>query len=262
MLTGSHVDTTLNAGRYDGVVGVLGAIEAVRALRDEGVEPRRSIEVVAFAGEEPRFGTGCIGSRAVMGDARPRRPRPPRRPRRHDASPTRCADAGLDPDRHRARRGSTRAVHAFVELHIEQGAVLETSGEPIGVVEAIAAPHDFRVTLRGAATHAGATPMHLRRDALAGAAEAMVELERLARESPQRHHGRHRRRHPRPPRRHQRRAGRGRARRRRPRLRSRRPRADGRRVPGRRSADRRPARARARRHADRRGHARRRARRS
>ena len=75
-------------------------------------------------------------------------------------------------------------MHALVELHIEQGIVLETHGEQIGVVTAIAAPHDFRLTFRGAATHAGATPMGLRRDALAGAAEAMVALERAARESP------------------------------------------------------------------------------
>ena len=75
-------------------------------------------------------------------------------------------------------------MHAFVELHIEQGVVLETHGEAIGVVTAIAAPHDLRLILRGAATHAGATPMALRRDALAGAAEVMTALERLARESP------------------------------------------------------------------------------
>src|SRR5262249_6206191 len=68
VLTGSHVDTTLNAGKYDGVLGVLGAIEAVRSLRDAGFAPRRSIEVIAFVGEEPRFGTGCIGSRALMGE--------------------------------------------------------------------------------------------------------------------------------------------------------------------------------------------------
>src|SRR3954452_11807803 len=181
LLTGSHVDTTLNAGRYDGVVGVLGAIAAVRALRAEGVEPQRSVEVVAFAGEEPRFGTGCIGSRAVMGGL-DRADLERLTDRDGTSLAAALTRAGLDPDRiAEARLG---AVHAFVELHIEQGTVLEGGGEPIGVVEAIAAPHDFRVTLRGAATHAGATPMHLRRDALAGAAEAMVELERLARESP------------------------------------------------------------------------------
>ena len=94
------------------------------------------------------------------------------------------ARAGLDPDRVPRRVLDPAEVHAFVELHIEQGIVLETGGEAIGVVTAIAAPHDVRLTFRGAATHSGATPMALRRDALAGAAEAMVELERLARESP------------------------------------------------------------------------------
>jgi ureidoglycolate amidohydrolase len=183
VLTGSHVDTTLNAGRYDGVVGVLGAIEAVRTLRNGGFEPRRSIEVIAFAGEEPRFGTGCIGSRAMVG-ALDREDLDRLRDRGGTSLAVALLEAGLDPERIGDARLDPERVHAFVELHIEQGAVLEAHGEPIGVVEAIAAPHDFRVTLRGAATHSGATPMRLRRDALAGAAEAMVELERLALNSP------------------------------------------------------------------------------
>jgi len=183
VLTGSHVDTTLNAGRYDGTVGVLGAIEAVRALRDAGFMPRRSVEVIAFAGEEPRFGTGCIGSRALAGDLT--RADLGRLRDRDGVSLARAlAEAGLDPDRLTDARLDPASVYAFVELHIEQGAVLETAGEAIGVVTAIAAPHDLRLTLRGAATHAGATPMALRRDALAGAAELMVELERLAVASP------------------------------------------------------------------------------
>jgi len=183
VVTGSHVDTTLNAGRYDGVVGVLGAIEAVRSLRDAGFEPGRDIEVVAVAGEEPRFGTGCIGSRALVGALGP-----------DDLDALLDRDgvslaealrgAGFDPARIADARLDPAAVHAFVELHIEQGVVLETHGEAIGVVTAIAAPHDLRLILRGAATHAGATPMALRRDALAGAAEVMTALERLARESP------------------------------------------------------------------------------
>ena len=182
VITGSHVDTTLNAGRYDGVVGVLGAVEAVRSLREEGHAPRRSLEVVAFAGEEPRFGTGCIGSRALVGalgrdDL----------DRLHDRDGVTLAQAlsgaGFDPDRIGDAVLDAGNVHAFLELHIEQGAVLETHGERVGVVTAIAAPHDLRLTFRGAATHSGATPMDLRRDALAGAAEAMVELERLARSS-------------------------------------------------------------------------------
>jgi hydantoinase/carbamoylase family amidase len=183
VLTGSHVDTTLNAGRYDGVLGVLGAIEAVRALRAAGARPRRSIEVVAWAGEEPRFGTGCVGSRAAAGDLQPSD-----LDRLRDRGGVSMAQAlrgaGFDPARLADARIDPAAVHLLVELHIEQGAVLETGGESIGVVTAIAAPHDFRITLRGAAAHAGATPMNLRRDALAGASEAMLVIERLAARSP------------------------------------------------------------------------------
>jgi hydantoinase/carbamoylase family amidase len=183
VLTGSHDDTTLNAGTSDGVVGVLGAIDAVRRLREARFTPRRGIEVVAFAGEEPRFGTGCIGSRAIVGQLGPD---DLERLRDRDGvslaqaldaagfPPQRVPDAVLDPS----------GVHAFVELHIEQGAVLERGGEQIGVVTAIAAPHDLRLIVRGEAAHSGATPMALRHDALAGAAELMLVLERLARESP------------------------------------------------------------------------------
>ncbi len=182
VLTGSHIDTTLDAGRYDGVVGVLGAVAAVGDLRDAGGRPRRSIEVIAFAGEEPRFGTGCIGSRAIMG-----RLARADLDRLRDRDGVTLADAlradGLDPEAVGDARLDPAAVHAFVELHIEQGAVLEAAGKPIGVVTAIAAPHDLRMTLRGSATHSGATPMHLRRDALAGAAEVVLAVERLARAS-------------------------------------------------------------------------------
>ena len=181
VVTGSHVDTTLNAGRYDGVVGVLAAIEAVRSLR----HMRRPIEVVAWAGEEPRFGTGCVGSRVAAGElARDDLDR--LRDRDGMTMAAALQEAGFDPDRLEEARIDPESVHALVELHIEQGIVLETGGEQIGVVTAIAAPHDFRLTLRGAAPHAGATPMDLRRDALAGSAEAMLVIERLASASPSR----------------------------------------------------------------------------
>ncbi|MDQ6779202.1 MAG: M20 family metallo-hydrolase [Actinomycetota bacterium] len=183
VLTGSHFDTTLNAGRFDGVVGVLGAIEAVRHMRAAGVHPRRSIEVIGVAGEEPRFGAGCIGSRAMVG-AITREQLDGMRDRDGVSVAEAMRDRGLDPDRLGDALLDSENVHAFVELHIEQGAVLESSGAEIGVVERIAAPHDLRVTLRGAAMHAGATPMRLRRDALAGASEVVLELERLALGSP------------------------------------------------------------------------------
>ena len=182
VLTGSHVDTTLNAGRYDGVLGVLGAIEAVRLLRERGVAPRRPVELVAWAGEEPRFGTGCVGSRAAAGTLT-RGDLDALRDRGGTSMAAALRDAGFDPDRLGEAELDPAAVHALLELHIEQGAVLESSGDEIGVVTAIAAPHDFTLVLRGAATHAGATPMGLRRDALTGAAEVVLVVERLARTS-------------------------------------------------------------------------------
>jgi hydantoinase/carbamoylase family amidase len=183
VLTGSHIDTTLNAGRYDGVLGVLGAIAAVRELVASGVAPRRSIEVVAFAGEEPRFVAGCLGSRVLTGTLA-RADLDNLRDRDGVSLAGALLDAGLDPDRVAAARLDPQRIHCFVELHIEQGGVLEQMGVPIGVVTHIAAPHDLLVTLRGAASHAGATPMTLRRDAFSGAAEAALELERLALASP------------------------------------------------------------------------------
>jgi hydantoinase/carbamoylase family amidase len=184
VLTGSHVDTTLNAGAYDGVLGVLGAIEAVHALRDAGFAPRRTIEIIAWAGEEPRFGTGCVGSRCAAGELS--RADLDRLVDRDGVTmAVALREAGFDADALGEAVVDPATVHALVELHIEQAIVLETHGEPIGVVEAIAAPHDFRLTFTGAATHAGATPMDLRRDALVGAAEAVVAIERIARdESP------------------------------------------------------------------------------
>lgn len=181
--TGSHYDTTLDAGRYDGTVGVLGAIEAVRVLREIGARPRRTIEIIGFAGEEPRFGIGCLGSRALVGALTPD---DLERLTDRDGVTLAAAlrGAGHDPARIAEARLDPAAVHAFVELHIEQGSVLERHGDDIGVVTAIAAPHDFLVTLRGAARHAGATPMTMRRDALVGAAELTAAVERIARAAP------------------------------------------------------------------------------
>jgi acetylornithine deacetylase/succinyl-diaminopimelate desuccinylase-like protein len=147
VLTGSHVDTTLNAGRDDGVLGVLGAIEAVHLLRDAGTAPRRSIELVAWAGEEPRFGTGCAGSRAAAGQLG-RADLDRLRDREGTSMAAALREAGFDPDRLPEAEIDPAGVHALVELHIEQGAVLEDGGEPIGVVTAIAAPHDFALEVQ------------------------------------------------------------------------------------------------------------------
>jgi hydantoinase/carbamoylase family amidase len=180
--TGSHFDTTLNAGAYDGVLGVLGGIVAVQQLRAAGFEPRRTLAVIGFAGEEPRFGAGCLGSRALIGALST-----DELEGMVDRNGITAAEAmrsvGLDPLRIGEAQIAPGAVAAFVELHIEQGAVLEQRGIPIGVVERIAAPHQLRVSLTGKPRHAGSTPMALRLDALAGAAEVVLAVERFARGS-------------------------------------------------------------------------------
>jgi ureidoglycolate amidohydrolase len=180
--TGSHFDTTLNAGAYDGVLGVLGASAAVGQLRDGGFTPRASIEVIGFAGEEPRFGAGCIGSRAMIGELS--RAELDAMVDRHGTSiAAAMSSVGLDPDQIGEAEFDPGDVAAFVELHIEQGAVLEQRGIGLGVVERIAAPHQLRVSFTGKARHAGSTPMSLRADALCGAAELILAVERLARGS-------------------------------------------------------------------------------
>src|SRR6266542_3132200 len=127
--TGSHIDAIPNAGRYDGVVGVLGGIEAIRALRRDGFAPRRSIELIVFTAEEPtRFGLGCLGSRLLSGTLSPDRAAALTDTEGHSLNDWR-AKAGLDLDR---ALSSVRLPEghyaAFVELHIEQGPLLERRG--------------------------------------------------------------------------------------------------------------------------------------
>jgi hydantoinase/carbamoylase family amidase len=179
LLTGSHFDTTLDAGRYDGVLGVLGAIEAVERLP---ARPRRSIEVIGFAGEEPRFGAGCIGSRAMIG-ALSRADLDHMVDRDGVSVAAAMRSVGLDPDAVGRARIEPAAYCGHLELHIEQGPELEAAGIAVGVVERIAAPHDLRVTLTGMARHAGSTPMGARRDAFTAACEIGLAVERLARGS-------------------------------------------------------------------------------
>lgn len=180
--TGSHIDAIPYSGRYDGTVGVLGAIEAVRALRRAGFRPHRPIEVVMFTAEEPtRFGIGCLGSRTLAGRLSP------------DALTALKDTHGIPFDEVRQSAGYTGDLtaaqlapghyHSFVELHIEQGSRLETAGAPIGIVTAIAAPATLRVVLHGSGGHAGTVLMPERRDALAAAAELILAVERAGRGS-------------------------------------------------------------------------------
>ena len=184
VLIGSHLDTVPGGGRFDGAAGVVAALEVVAAIRQHGLVPRRPVEVVSFACEESsRFGRGTLGSALVAGTVEPGEILGLR-----DARGLTLGEVlrliGLDPGRLATVRRQPGDYIAYLELHIEQGRVLEEAGARLGIVEAIAAPIRIRLELIGRADHSGATPMSLRRDALAGAAEVVLAVERLARETP------------------------------------------------------------------------------
>jgi ureidoglycolate amidohydrolase len=177
--TGSHIDAIPNAGSFDGTVGVLGGLEAIRALQAGGFRPHRSIELLIFTAEEPtRFGIGCLGSRFLAGLL-------------DNLAGERLRDSeGRTLNEVREGAGfsgpleSTRLpagyYAAFVEMHIEQGPLLEKEGLPVGIVTAIAAPAALRLKIEGEGGHAGAVLMPDRRDAFLAAAEIALAAERAA----------------------------------------------------------------------------------
>ena len=179
--TGSHLDTVLNGGAFDGMAGVVCPLEAVRLLQQAGIQLKRDLCVVVYTSEEPtRYGMGCIGSRALagrltFGDAQTLL----------DSGGVSLAQTlkalGHDPGELDRLKRVPGDVHASVELHIEQGEVLERAGRTIGVVHTISAPTEMHVTIRGRQSHAGATPMELRHDPMTAAAEVILALERMAR---------------------------------------------------------------------------------
>ena len=177
--TGSHTDAIPNAGKYDGVVGVLGGLAAIEALQKAGFQPMRSIELVVFTAEEPtRFGIGCLGSRMLAGAIALEKVRGLR-----DADNTTLEAL-------RRRAGLDEALESvalpegfyssFVELHIEQGPILEKERIPIGIVQAIAGPSAYRVRITGEGGHAGAVLMPGRHDASLAAAELALAVEKAA----------------------------------------------------------------------------------
>jgi len=180
LMLGSHLDTVRNAGKYDGMLGVVSAIECVAALNSRKARLPFALEVIGFGDEEGvRFGTTMLGSRAVAGglDAAVLKTK--------DAKGTSIEQAlrefGLQPEQIPAITRKRGEVLAYAELHIEQGPVLEAEGVPVGVVTAINGFSRLRVTLSGMAGHAGTVPMGLRRDALAAAAECVLAVERIGR---------------------------------------------------------------------------------
>jgi N-carbamoyl-L-amino-acid hydrolase len=180
--SGSHIDAIPNAGRYDGVVGVLGAFEALAALKRAGFTPRRSLEVVMFTSEEPtRFGLGCLGSRLMAGSLSVEKAAALRDRDGRSLDELRSAAGYAGPLT--AVRLPSGYYHSFVELHIEQGPILEAEALPIGIVEHIAGPSSYRVTLHGEGGHAGAVLMPARHDAMLAGAEIALAVERAAKAS-------------------------------------------------------------------------------
>ncbi|MGH9539061.1 MAG: M20/M25/M40 family metallo-hydrolase, partial [Terriglobales bacterium] len=163
--TGSHIDAIPNAGKYDGVAGVLGGLEAIRALQRSGFHPTNSIELLVFTSEEPtRFGIGCLGSRLLAGSLSAEAAGRLKDSEGRTVEEVRQT-TGLHGklDEVRLPEGYYKA---FVELHIEQGPLLERQQIPLGVVTKIAAPASMRISIEGEGGHAGGVLMADRRDAL------------------------------------------------------------------------------------------------
>jgi allantoate deiminase len=179
VLVGSHLDSVPNGGRFDGALGVLAGLDAIRALREGGFEPARPVWLAAFMDEEgSRFGAGMLGSRAFCGhDVTPLLDR-------RDRDGTSVAQAmtmlGFDPARIASARG-VDGVGAYLELHIEQGPVLEARDAAVGVVTGIAGLTGLHATFTGRAGHAGTTPMEGREDALVAAAQAVLAVREAGR---------------------------------------------------------------------------------
>ncbi|MFY9544086.1 MAG: Zn-dependent hydrolase, partial [Bacillota bacterium] len=180
VMIGSHLDSVPSGGCYDGAVGIVAALEVIRVLDDLGIETRRPIEVINFSAEESsRFGASTLGSKAMTGHLS----------QEHlhmykDKDGVSLYEAmklfGLNPDGLESVRIQPGDVYAFIEMHIEQGRVLESFGIPLGIVTSIAAPTRIRVFVIGRADHSGATPMDLRADALTAASEIILGVERIA----------------------------------------------------------------------------------
>lgn len=172
LVTGSHIDSQIPGGRYDGALGVVSAVVAMRLLKETFGPPLRTLEAVSLCEEEAsRFPSANFwGSRAItagIGDTDLEQVRD----RHGDTIAAAMREAGLDPLR--VAEAARDDIDSFIELHIEQGPVLEDAGLPVAAVTAITGARHYAVTLRGRADHAGARPMHRRRDPMAAAAEAI-----------------------------------------------------------------------------------------
>ncbi len=183
LMMGSHLDSQPYGGRFDGVAGVLCAIEVVKTITENYILPERSIEIVSFADEEGwRFNKGLFGSRGILGKLEEGELQ------RSDKDGITREQAlisfGCDPAKFKDSEYVPGSIFCFLELHIEQGPVLDIAKKPIGVVSGISGPLWLTVKLKGMAGHTGSVPMPLRKDALLGAAEIIVALNEIATQVP------------------------------------------------------------------------------
>ncbi len=183
LMMGSHLDSQPYGGRFDGVAGVLCAIETVMALKEQGIVPARSIDVISFADEEGwRFNKGLFGSRGILGKLEEGELK--RTDKDGITREQALLDFGCNPLKFAGDEYKPGSIYCFLELHIEQGPVLDNGNKPIGVVTGISGPLWLTVKLRGMAGHAGSVPMAMRKDALVGAAEIIIALNEIATQLP------------------------------------------------------------------------------
>jgi len=183
LMMGSHLDSQPYGGRFDGVAGVLCAIEVVTTLFENGIIPDRSIEVISFADEEGwRFNKGLFGARGILGKLEEGELE-----RTDKDGITRAQaliDFGCNVNSFKESEYNPGSIFCFLELHIEQGPILDLAHKPIGVVSGISGPLWWTVKLKGMAGHTGSVPMPIRKDALVGAAEIIVAVNEIATQIP------------------------------------------------------------------------------
>ena len=183
LMMGSHLDSQPYGGRFDGVAGVLSAIEVVTTLTENNYQPIRSIEVISFADEEGwRFNKGLFGSRGILGKLEADELQ--RIDKDGITREQALVDFGCNITQFKQSEYAPGSIYCFLELHIEQGPVLDIANKPIGIVSGISGPLWLTVKLKGMAGHAGSVPMAIRKDALLGAAEIIVALNQIATQIP------------------------------------------------------------------------------
>lgn len=185
--SGSHIDTVKNAGMFDGMAGVVAAVEALRMIKESSMKFRRSIKAIVYTSEEPtRFGVCCLGSRAMAGELT-YNDLVLLKDENNRSLKDVLKDLKFNLDEFSYIKRQQGDIHASVELHIEQGAVLEQKGLPIGIVKGICGPTALMLKIKGTQEHAGSTPMAIRKDAMAAAAEIVLRLEELVKKTESEH---------------------------------------------------------------------------